>query len=45
MEGVILSDEAMDGLDGDGKVVPPLTPQLLKSWQKALLEVGFCFMS
>jgi nucleolar complex protein 2 len=45
MEGVILSDEAMDGLDGDGKVVPPLTLQLLKSWQKALLEVGFCFMS
>jgi nucleolar complex protein 2 len=43
MEGVILSDEDMDGQDSDGKVVPPLTAQLLKSWQKALLEVGFRF--
>jgi nucleolar complex protein 2 len=39
MKDVTLLDEDMDDRDGEGKVVPPLTPQLLKSWQKALLEV------
>lgn len=39
MEGVDLSDEDMAGQDSDEKTVPALTPQLLKSWQKALLEV------
>lgn len=44
MEGVTLSDEDMDDRDGEGKVVHPLTPQLLKSWQKALLEVRIWFL-